>query len=164
MTQPTTEQLARAAALRAHADTLAATAAQWRTAQAKDRPGAAQFAADHDALAAKYRADADLIDRGEDPRPPVAPATVPVTDDQLLEVYLSGGASRLASVLGRSLPAHVAVRAAREHVQAYGAHLLTDPVCRHEVLEALHALLRGTPPPDGRRATCSGWTQDGDRS
>ena len=41
----------------------------------------------------------------------MAPATVPVTDDQLLEVYLSGGASRLASVLGRSLPAHVAVQA-----------------------------------------------------
>ena len=79
---------------------------------------------------------------------------VEITDDQLLDVYLSGWASGIASALAISLPASIAVSTALAQTRGQRAHLMEDPLCRTSVIDGLHMMLRGEQLPPPHRSGC----------
>lgn len=68
---------------------------------------------------------------------------VEVTDEQLLDLYLTGGASSIGTAfLNAGLCAEHASTLAKLQISATHQRLVDDPLFRHDVIEHLHAVLR----------------------
>ena len=72
---------------------------------------------------------------------------VEVTDEQLLDVWLTAGVSAVATTLLRGgQPAAIAETLARSEMIRTRNVLRVDPLAREELLERIHAHLRGEDP------------------